>query len=126
MACCPQGWDGLPRPDETGGSEAVRGQRLAGWVGGLAELAPPRSAVRGRGGAMVAAVGVGAMARVGLNGGKLAGLPEQEDLFQPAEQAGEASHDQGVHGRGYPGRAFVRRGGEAHAGKPVAQRGLMN
>jgi len=48
--------------------------------------------------------------------GKTAGLPEQDELFQVAEQAREAGHDEGVQGRGQPGWCLVGLGGGAHAG----------
>ena len=38
--------------------------------------------------------------------GEIAGLPEQEDIFQAAEDAREDGHDHGVQGSGQPS-AFI-------------------
>lgn len=42
---------------------------------------------------------------------ELAGGPEQEDLFEPAEDSGEAGHDEGVQGGRQPTVGVVRLGG---------------
>ena len=57
--------------------------------------------------------GVGLCMEVGREGagrdelGKVARLPEQEKVFQPAEDAGEAGHDEGVQGSGQPSAIIV-------------------
>ena len=55
---------------------------------------------------------------------KGAGLPEQEDLFQAGEDAGEDGRDQGVQGSGHACPTCPRRGaGSAKGGELGAQRG---
>ena len=57
-----------------------------------------------RGGGMCRCRGVvGGGARCGFAArGELAGLPEQEELFQTVEEAGEERRNQGVQGRWQP------------------------
>ncbi|MCC6718528.1 MAG: hypothetical protein IT555_11655 [Acetobacteraceae bacterium] len=56
----------------------------------------------------------------------MAGLPELDEVFQAAEQPDEAVHDQGMQGCGQPAMVAVRLGGDAQAGDPFGQPGLMN
>jgi len=58
--------------------------------------------------------------------GEVAGLPEQDELFQPADEAREAGHDEGVQCRGQPIRCHVRGRAGAKAAEVVAQDGRVN
>jgi len=48
-------------------------------------------------------------------GGEEAGLPEADDFFQLAENAGQGSHDHGFQCRGQPAATGVRLGGGTQA-----------
>ena len=63
----------------------------------------------------------GGVRRVDGGVGELAGLPEQDELFQAGEQAREAGRDEGVQGRGQPGLRLVGLGGGAQTGELVGQ-----
>ena len=52
---------------------------------------------------------------------QVAGLPEQEELPEPVEQAQEARHDHGVQGFRQPSGASVCRGGGAEIGDAFGQ-----
>ena len=54
---------------------------------------------------------------------EIAGLPEQEELFQTAENAREACHDERVHGIRNPGARLQHLRGAAQAGDPFAEGG---
>ncbi|MCC6720388.1 MAG: hypothetical protein IT555_21130 [Acetobacteraceae bacterium] len=84
--------------------------RATAGAGGGAGAAGPAGG--GRGG------GAGA---AGGRRGELAGLPQQDDLLQPAEEAGEAGHDEGAQG---PDPRLVRFGGVAQGGELLGQGGL--
>ena len=58
--------------------------------------------------------------------GEGAGLPEQDQLLQSAEQANEAGDDQGVQRIRQPAGRVVRLGGDAQAGELGGQEGWMN
>jgi len=60
-----------------------------------------------------------------LRRGELTGFPEQEDLFQVGENAGEASHDDGVHGRGEAKLGGVLLSAVAQPGDRIAEGGGM-
>ena len=49
----------------------------------------------------------------GLRRGEIAGLPEQEDLLQAAEDAAQDRHDQGVQSSGQHSASIVCCGGGA-------------
>jgi len=53
----------------------------------------------------------------------LAGLPEQEDLFQAGEDAGQTGHDEGVDGNRNPGARLRFLRDAAQAGELVAEGG---
>ena len=78
------------------------------------------------GGFVVLGFGLRALADDGL--GKLAGLPEQEDLLQAVEDAREDGGDQGVQGGGQPSPISPRRGGScfAQAGDLSAEGGGLD
>ncbi|MCC6718681.1 MAG: hypothetical protein IT555_12420 [Acetobacteraceae bacterium] len=96
-----------------------------GVAGPLAGGARDAGAVRTHD-AVVDAALMGAARRGARRQGKLAGLPELDELFQPAEQPGEAGDDHGVQGRRQPAMRVVRRDGGAHAGDLISQRGGLN
>ena len=54
--------------------------------------------------------------------GELAGLPQCQDPLQPAENAGEAGHDQSVNGVGNPGAALLCQNRATKAGDLSAER----
>ena len=63
---------------------------------------------------------------MGLGRGQLAGLPEQEKLFQAGEDAGQAGHNQGVDGGRNPGTLLLPcPRAVAQAGELVAEGGRM-
>ena len=65
-----------------------------------------------------------ALRRLAAGGqGQISGLPKQEDLLQPAEQAGQARHDQGMQCIRQPATVLLRARGGAEAGELGAQRG---
>ena len=70
-------------------------------------------------------MGRGLSARADGRQGQVPGLPEQEDLFEPAEDARQEGQDQRVQGSGQPSAIRPRRGGEggAQASKLVGQGG---
>ena len=57
-----------------------------------------------------------------LGSRKGAGLPLEEELFQAAEDEGEAGHDEGAQGLGHDAVGQVRFGSGAEAGEVGAQR----
>ena len=96
--------------------------RVGGLAGGRAPgVAVPGAGARYRGRTRGCFAG---FARLG--GGELAGLPEQEDLFQAAENAGEDRRDDGLDGRRQEDTLFpwcLHR--VAQAGEGVAQGGCL-
>ena len=74
------------------------------------------------------ALGFGVRALAGDGLGKLAGLPEQEDLLQAVEDAREDGGDQGVEGFGQHSPISPRRGraGFAQAGDLSAEGGGLD
>ena len=78
-------------------------------------------AAEGRGRAGRGRAGVTLPACCGEGDGKLAGLPEQEDLFQAGEQAGQAGHDQRVDRVRNPGAPLLCQRSMAQAGELVAE-----
>ena len=56
---------------------------------------------------------------------KLAGVPEQEDLFQAGEDAGQDGHDEGVDGGGQHSPVLIRAGCGAQASELVGQCGVL-
>ena len=64
----------------------------------------------------------GGLTRGGLAGGgcgELAGLPEQEEVFEAGEDAREQGGEYGVQGNGQHSPGSPRRGGGAHLGAAV-------
>ena len=62
----------------------------------------------------------------GWRRGEISRLPEQHHLFEPAEDAGEAGHDQGVQCGRQPELGLVRLESGAEADDMVGQRGRVN
>jgi len=65
----------------------------------------------------------GALGAARLRRGELAGLPEQEYLFQAGEDAGQTGHDEGVDGNRNPGARLRFLRDAAQAGELVAEGG---
>lgn len=66
------------------------------------------------------------MARGAAGLGELAGLPEEDELLDAAEQAGEAGDDEGVQGGHHPAMGDLVQGFGADAGDLAGQWGWMN
>ena len=57
-------------------------------------------------------------------GGTTLGLPEAQECFQPAENARQGGHDEGVDGGGNPGALLLCLHGAMQAGDLVAEGGV--
>lgn len=62
----------------------------------------------------------------GRGEGEAAGVPELEEVFQAAENAGQDGHNHGLEGGGQPGTGLHRRSGDAELGQLAGQRGGEN
>ena len=67
--------------------------------------------------------GGGGHGSAGWRGGQGAGFPEQEELFELVEDAGEGGGDQGVQAGGQPAPGRRPGGGNSQAGDRVAEGG---
>ena len=63
----------------------------------------------------------GAGRRAGWGRGKFASLPEQDELLQAGEDAGQAGEDEGVNSLGNPGAPLLRPHSAVQAGDLVAE-----
>ena len=114
--------EGAEDGDTTGdgdlGAEVADGRLMPGAAGARLGLV-----VRGDGRAR-GACGAGDHR---FEGREVAGLPEQEKLFQAAENARENGHDESLKRIGQPGTRRVGLRGSAQAGEAVGQgKGGMN